>query len=101
MLFAYDIRHSKSCGSSYRRREVRLGTIELLSLSSESDSKLYQASSLSLVAILQADSSESEESGGEESSDWLSDKSGKSNKPPKVAIITSFKWESESKEESK
>ena len=48
---------------------VRLSIIELLSLSSESDSKLYQASSLSLVATLQADSSESEESGGEESSD--------------------------------
>jgi hypothetical protein len=47
---------------------VRLGAIELSSLSSKSDSKLYQASSLSLVAMLQADSSESEESGGEESS---------------------------------
>jgi hypothetical protein len=44
--------------------------------------------------------SESEELGGEESSDWLSDKLGKSNKLLKVAIITSFKWESESKEES-
>jgi hypothetical protein len=47
---------------------IRLDIIELLSLSSESDSKLYQAFSLSLVAILQADSSESEELGGEESS---------------------------------
>jgi hypothetical protein len=83
-----------------RRGRIRLGIIELLSLSSELDSKLYQVSSLSLVAILQADSSESEESGGEESSDWLSNKSGKSNKPLKVDIITSFKWESESKEES-
>jgi hypothetical protein len=48
---------------------VRLGAIELSSSSSESDGKLYQASSLSSVATLQADSSESEESGGEESSD--------------------------------
>ena len=47
---------------------VRLDIIELLSLSSESDSKLYQVSSSSLVAILQANSSESEESGGKESS---------------------------------
>jgi hypothetical protein len=52
-----------------QRGRVRLGAIELSSLSSESDSKLYQASSLSLVAILQANLSESEESGGEESSD--------------------------------
>jgi hypothetical protein len=52
-----------------RRGRVRLGIIELSSLSSESDSKLYQISSSSLVAMLQADSSESEESGGEESSD--------------------------------
>ena len=70
---------------------VRLGIIELSSSSSESDSKLYQVSSSSSVATLQADLSESEESGGEESSDWSSDKSGKSNKPLKVAIITSFK----------
>ena len=48
---------------------VRLDIIKLSSLSSELDSKLYQVSSLSLVAILQADSSESEESGEEESSD--------------------------------
>jgi hypothetical protein len=48
--------------------KVRLGIIELLSLSSKSDSKLYQVSSLSLVAILQANLSKSEELGGEESS---------------------------------
>ena len=35
-----------------RRGRLRLGIIELLSLSSKLDSKLYQASSLSLVAIL-------------------------------------------------
>jgi hypothetical protein len=35
-----------------RRGRVRLGIIELLSLASELDSKLYQVSSLSLVAIL-------------------------------------------------
>ena len=52
-----------------RRGRVRLGIIESLSSSSESDSKLYQASSLSTVATLQANSSESEELGGEESSD--------------------------------
>jgi hypothetical protein len=52
-----------------RRGRVRLGAIELSSLSSESDSKLYQASSSSSVAMLQADLSESEELGGEESSD--------------------------------
>ena len=57
-----------------RRGSVKLGTIESSSSSSESECKLYQVSSLSLV-----DSSESEESGGEESSDWPSDKSGKSN----------------------
>jgi hypothetical protein len=33
-------------------RRVRLGIIELLSLSSELDSKLYQAFSLSSVAML-------------------------------------------------
>ena len=52
-----------------RRGRVRLGVVESSSSSSESDSKLYQVSSLFSVAILQADSSESEESGGEESSD--------------------------------
>jgi hypothetical protein len=47
---------------------VRLNIIKLLSLFSESDSKLYQVSSLSLVAILQANSFESEKSGEKESS---------------------------------
>jgi hypothetical protein len=59
----------------------RAGLAEL----SESDSKLYYTSSLSSVYLL--DYLLSNELGGEESSDWLSDKSGKSNKPPKVAII--------------
>jgi len=45
-----------------RRGSVKLGAIESSSSSSESEGILYQASSLS-------DSSESEESGGEESSD--------------------------------
>jgi hypothetical protein len=57
----------------------RAGVAELSSESSESDGILYHVSSSS-------ESSESE-LGGEESSDWLSDKSGKSNRPPKVAII--------------
>jgi hypothetical protein len=90
----------KAIEVAIEEERIKLNIIELLSLSSESDSKLYQAFSLSLVAILQANLSESEESGGEESSDWLSNKSGKSNKPLKIAIITSFTWESESKEES-
>jgi hypothetical protein len=68
-----------------------------LSLFSESDSKLYQVFSLSSIALLYSDSLES---GGKESPDWLSNKSGKSNKPPKVAISTSFYMGSESKEES-
>jgi hypothetical protein len=59
----------------------RAGLAEL----SESDGKLYHASSLSSVCLLEC--SLSDESGGEERSDWLSDKSGKSNKSPKVAII--------------
>jgi hypothetical protein len=62
----------------------RTGLAELLSESSESDGKLYYASSLSLVYLLEWSS---DESGGDESSDWPSDKSGKSNRPPKVAII--------------
>ena len=52
-----------------RRGSVKLSVIKSSSLSSESEGKLYQVFSLSLVASLQADSSESEESGGEESSD--------------------------------
>jgi hypothetical protein len=58
--------------------------IELLSLSSKSDGKLYYTSSLSSVY---SESSSFDESGGEESSDWSFDKSGKLNRPPKVAII--------------
>jgi hypothetical protein len=65
----------------------RAGAVKSLSESSESDGKLYYASSLSLVCSLEH--SLSDESGGEESSDWPSDKSGKSNRPPKVAIIMS------------
>jgi hypothetical protein len=56
----------------------RAGVAESSSESSESDGILYHISSLS---------SSSDELGGEESSDWLSDKSGKSNRPLKVAII--------------
>jgi hypothetical protein len=61
----------------------RASLAKLLSKSSESDGKLYYISSLfsALVYLL------SNESRGEESSNWLSNKSGKSNKPPKVAII--------------
>jgi hypothetical protein len=47
-----------------RRGSVKLGVIELSSLSSESEGKLYHVSSSSSV-----DSFESSESGGEESSD--------------------------------
>ena len=63
----------------------RAGSAELSSESSESDGKLYHASSSS--SVCSSERSLSDESGGEESSDWPSDKSGKSNKPPKVAII--------------
>jgi hypothetical protein len=59
----------------------RAGSAKLSSELSESDGKLYYISSSSSVYSL------SDESGREESSDWPSDKSGKSNKPPKVAII--------------
>ena len=59
----------------------RAGIAESSSESSKSNGKLYYGSSSSLVSSL------SEELGGEESSNWPSDKSGKSNKPPKVAII--------------
>jgi hypothetical protein len=63
----------------------RAGSAKSSSKSSESDGKLYHVSSLSSVCL--SEHSLSNESGGEESSDWLSNKSGKSNKPPKVAII--------------
>jgi hypothetical protein len=63
----------------------RAGVVELLSESSESNGKLYHVSSSSLECS--SECSSSEESGGEESSDWLSDKSGKSYRPLKVAII--------------
>jgi len=49
-----------------RRGRVKLSIIESSSSSSELEGILYQVSSLSLVAS--SDSSESEESGGEESS---------------------------------
>jgi hypothetical protein len=48
-----------------RRGSIKLGAIELSSSSSESNGKLYQVSSLSSIALLYSDSSES---GGEESS---------------------------------
>jgi len=50
-----------------RRGSAKLGVIESSSSSSESEGRLYQASSLSSVAS--SNSSESEELGGEESSD--------------------------------
>jgi hypothetical protein len=62
----------------------RAGAAELSSESSESDGKLYYVSSSSLVYLSEWSS---DESGGEESSNWPSDKSGKSNRPLKVAII--------------
>jgi hypothetical protein len=62
----------------------RAGAAELSSELSESDGKLYHVSSLSLVCLSEWSSNEL---GGEESSDWPSNKSGKSNRPPKVAII--------------
>jgi hypothetical protein len=70
--------------SGGRIRRVKLSVTELSSLSSKLDGILYQGSSLSLVRSLATDSLEL---GGEESSDWPFDKSGKSNRPPKVAII--------------
>ena len=56
-----------------------------LSSSSELVDKLYHASSLSLVYL--SECSLLDESGGDESSDCPSNKSGKSKRPPKVAII--------------
>jgi hypothetical protein len=64
-----------------RASNRRAGIAELLSESSESNGKLYYGSSLSLVFSL------SEELEGEESSNWQSNKLGKLNRPPKVAII--------------
>jgi hypothetical protein len=61
----------------------RASIAELLSESSESDGKLYHVFSLSSASAY----SLSNESRGEESSDWPFNKSGKLNKPPKVAII--------------
>jgi hypothetical protein len=55
-----------------------------LSLSSKLDDKLYYVSSLSIVALLYTDLSES---GGDESSDCPLDKSRPLNKAIKVAII--------------
>jgi hypothetical protein len=57
-----------------------------LFLSSESVGKLYHVSSSSSVYLSECLSLD--ELGGKESSDWLSDKLGKSNRPSKVAIIT-------------
>jgi hypothetical protein len=71
--------------------KTKLSATESSSSSSESDGKLYQASSLSSVDSVYTDSSESEESGGEESSDWLSDKSGKTNRPLKIAMNTNLR----------
>jgi len=66
---------------------TKSGRLESSSSSSSSESvgKLYHASSLSLVYL--SECSSSDESGGDESSDCPSDKSGKSKRPPKVAII--------------
>jgi hypothetical protein len=59
----------------------RAGLAKLLSELSESNSKLYYVFFLSSIYSL------SNELGGEKSSNWLSNKSGKLNRPPKVAII--------------
>jgi hypothetical protein len=66
---------------------TKSGGLELLSLSSSSElvGKLYHVSSLSLVYL--SEYSSLDKSGSDESSDYLSDKSGKLKRPPKVAII--------------
>ena len=66
---------------------TKSGGLELSSLFSSSElvGKLYYASSSSSVCSLEY--SLSDESGGDESSDYLSNKSGKSKRSPKVAII--------------
>jgi hypothetical protein len=63
---------------------VRLGAIESSSLSSKLNGKLYHVSSLSIVALLYTNSSES---GGDESSNYPLDKSRPLNKAIKVTII--------------
>jgi hypothetical protein len=63
----------------------RANSIELSSKSSESNGILYHVSSSSSICL------SSEESRGEESSNWPSDKSRKSYKPPKVVIIVKVK----------
>jgi hypothetical protein len=63
---------------------IRLSIIELLSLSSKLDSKLYYISFLFIVALLYTNLLES---GGNKSSDYLLDKSRPLNKAIKVAII--------------
>jgi hypothetical protein len=66
---------------------TKSGRLELLSLSLSSElvGKLYYILSLSLVYLLEY--SLSDESGDNKSSDYLSNKSGKSKRSPKVAII--------------
>jgi hypothetical protein len=66
---------------------TKSGRLELLSLFSSSElvGKLYYISFLSLVYLLEY--LLLDESGGNESSDCPSNKSGKSKRPPKVAII--------------
>jgi hypothetical protein len=73
-------------GTGYMR-STKSGRLELLSLFSSSElvGKLYYILSLSLVYLLEY--SLLDELGGNESSDCLSNKSGKSKRPPKVAII--------------
>jgi len=68
-------------------RSTKSNRLELssLSLSSELVGKLYYVSSLSLVYSLEC--SLLDKSGGNESSDYLSNKSRKSKRPSKVAII--------------
>ena len=70
-------------GIAYIKR-IRLGIIESSSLSSKLDSKLYYISSLSIVALLYTNLSES---GGDKSSNYLLDESRLLNKAIKVAII--------------
>jgi hypothetical protein len=66
---------------------TKSGRLELSSLSPSSElaGKLYHISSLSSVYLLEY--SLSDELGDNKSSDCLSNKSGKSKRPPKVAII--------------
>jgi hypothetical protein len=66
---------------------TKSGGLKLSSLfsSSESVGKLYHVSSSSLVCLLEC--SLLDKLGNNKSSNYLSNKSGKSKRPPKIAII--------------